>query len=1222
MNHCESTEFFTQNESSENDDPCETQEKRHKNREDHYRINTIAGNIFITPANSTISQSHPGKIPNERMELHYRQPCSRKAFRRKTPEKHRKHHHRSRSLSIHIRPAAKNETIKREEMGNAAIVNNPCNTNWGPMFQYTLPTQDQQELRSARSNITASGMFETVLKDEGNDDNDCHKEVMVRAGSPREETDSEEVTTGEEPKVSEENNDKEYQQSDSQFGDRFCFNPRNQLLSPKEAKKSAAKNRERKKTRSKKTSDHVFPFRRGPSGNLRVETNMIAFESKQVAVLVDDPTKTRVCFQQRRDPYSRSPPPVPPMPKGFSNPPSRACSPREVGPRKNCSPTDVSPRKNCSPVDMSPRKNYSPRDVSPRKNYSPREMSPRKNCSPRDVSPRDNNYCSSRSKPLRSTATGTFFSQTTSPRAARFEVCESDLPRTGFGFTSTMNTPQDIPECCNSGTQNQCHSSKDFIESLRVRLRGAIHYDMKVVIDNQEFPCHSIALQAYSKFFDCIKRPKELVQKINLPKNFISPEDFPNLMDWILLDDASKPMIISHCNVLSLYSAAQYLGIPGLKEHCLGYITEKIRSGDPSILQMYEEACGKINCKDIIGLLGAKLVQLFPMVYKSKQFLKLGPQELMTLIDSDEVKIQSELQIYDTALRWLLYDWNVRSEFAIVVMHCVRFGLLSPLQLTQIQHCAEAANTPDYCKIYCIPEIKKMLQDGLTFSILRENYKTRPGEFNKWVDWSKVSAPRPRYNLDSADMIPLPSKMPVDGYPDFIEDDFQPSVPNDSTTPPENDCFQKSRRSVSKISQLSRKSGDSRKEKFEEKSPGSSSKRKHNQFASDNDQEAAKDTFQTKLKENTKTVTGLLEMECEVPASLCCSKPEPETPEFNYASPEGDYLEKHHEAATRIQCHFRGHLTRKRVEDFRTNSQREIATGNRNRTLDLMRTKALLIPGREVVLLFGGMDPIEPYDSSRNNSQCIYQFDPQNNSWSDLGRLPEPRSHCGVVFEQNMIYIFGGDDPRKGTSHGRKLPSGKTWSLNPLNGISGKALSTCERYRVEEDIWENFSSLPMPCMSMAVSKFGNSIFVVGGVGKGAKLPIASEVFIYEPQNDTWTRDIPLEFGRCYAQLGSHYDQLYLVGGAGREGREDSTRSLKDVCVYEDGEWETVGVLKKPRHGHTMVNIGKHFLIMGGVSSDTMEPLNTVEIYNTETNRSSSRIASMPHRLTGMTAIVI
>ncbi|CAG7728714.1 unnamed protein product [Allacma fusca] len=175
---------------------------------------------------------------------------------------------------------------------------------------------------------------------------------------------------------------------------------------------------------------------------------MIAFESKQVAVLVDDPTKIRVCFQQRRDSCSRSPPPVPPMPKGFSNPASRACSPREVEPGKNCCPTDVSPRKNGSLIDMNSGKNYSPRnmsprkncsfrDVSPRKNYSPRDMSPRKNCSPKDMSPRDN--CSSRSKPLR--INGTCFSQTSSPRAARLEVCESDIPRTSFGFTSTMNAP-------------------------------------------------------------------------------------------------------------------------------------------------------------------------------------------------------------------------------------------------------------------------------------------------------------------------------------------------------------------------------------------------------------------------------------------------------------------------------------------------------------------------------------------------------------------------------------------------------------------------------------------------------------------------------------------------------------------------------------------------------------------------------------------------------------
>ena len=59
-------------------------------------------------------------------------------------------------------------------------------------------------------------------------------------------------------------------------------------------------------------------------------------------------------------------------------------------------------------------------------------------------------------------------------------------------------------------------------------------------------------------------------------------------------------------------------------------------------------------------------------------------------------------------------------------MSCVRFGLLSPLQLTQIRHCADASNMADYSRIFSFPEIKDALSDGLTYSIFKESYKNRP----------------------------------------------------------------------------------------------------------------------------------------------------------------------------------------------------------------------------------------------------------------------------------------------------------------------------------------------------------------------------------------------------------------------------------------------------------------------------------------------------------------
>ncbi|CAG7731996.1 unnamed protein product [Allacma fusca] len=82
-----------------------------------------------------------------------------------------------------------------------------------------------------------------------------------------------------------------------------------------------------------------------------------------------------------------------------------------------------------------------------------------------------------------------------------------------------------------------------------------------------------------------------------------------------------------------------------------------------------------------------------------------------------------------------------------------------------------------------------------------------------------------------------------------------------------------------------------------------------------------------------------------MPESLCCPHQKPETPECDYASPDGDYQEKYHEA-TRIQCHVRGHLTRERIEDFRLNSQHEIPSKNRNPALVFLNAnKSIIDPG-------------------------------------------------------------------------------------------------------------------------------------------------------------------------------------------------------------------------------------------------------------------------------------
>ena len=55
-------------------------------------------------------------------------------------------------------------------------------------------------------------------------------------------------------------------------------------------------------------------------------------------------------------------------------------------------------------------------------------------------------------------------------------------------------------------------------EDGKITFQFSSHPDMKVVVGGKEFPCHSIALHAYSHYFDSLKRPRETIHCVKLPQ--------------------------------------------------------------------------------------------------------------------------------------------------------------------------------------------------------------------------------------------------------------------------------------------------------------------------------------------------------------------------------------------------------------------------------------------------------------------------------------------------------------------------------------------------------------------------------------------------------------------------------------------------------------------------------------------------------------------------------
>jgi len=122
-------------------------------------------------------------------------------------------------------------------------------------------------------------------------------------------------------------------------------------------------------------------------------------------------------------------------------------------------------------------------------------------------------------------------------------------------------------------------------------------------------------------------------------QDVMSSQDFPSLMDWILMEENQKRGVIDRENAVGLFSGATFLGISQLRDDAYHFIQNHVEEGDPAILQMYEEARDR-HSSELVSLLASKLAGLFPKIYKSRQFLRMSPRELILVLSADNIVIK------------------------------------------------------------------------------------------------------------------------------------------------------------------------------------------------------------------------------------------------------------------------------------------------------------------------------------------------------------------------------------------------------------------------------------------------------------------------------------------------------------------------------------------------------------------------------------------------------
>lgn len=127
-------------------------------------------------------------------------------------------------------------------------------------------------------------------------------------------------------------------------------------------------------------------------------------------------------------------------------------------------------------------------------------------------------------------------------------------------------------------------------------------------------------------------------------------------------------------NVYPLLMAADYLSILGVLDMCCKYLEERL---DPKNCIGTMLFARQHFCRDLAEK-GWKYVMknFVQIVSQSEELLKLSLEDFREIVNADELNVKSEETVWEAILKWINEDGENRKKNVVVLMKCVRLGLL------------------------------------------------------------------------------------------------------------------------------------------------------------------------------------------------------------------------------------------------------------------------------------------------------------------------------------------------------------------------------------------------------------------------------------------------------------------------------------------------------------------------------------------------------------------
>ena len=207
-----------------------------------------------------------------------------------------------------------------------------------------------------------------------------------------------------------------------------------------------------------------------------------------------------------------------------------------------------------------------------------------------------------------------------------------------------------------------------------------------------------------------------------------------------------------------------------------------------------------------------------------------------------------------------------------------------------------------------------------------------------------------------------------------------------------------------------------------------------------------------------------------------------------------------------------------------------------------------------------------------------------SDSWTLKANMPTLRTALSTVAVNGKIYVIGGVARSSG------------WYMDLAEATADELVSAVEVYDPETDTWTRKTDMPTARCGMGTVVVAGKIYTIGGLAANGK--IMNVVEVYDPGTDTWTQKADMPTARWNLGAVEANGKVYAVCGNLLPPWEDGTVTLVEVYDPNTDSW-TKGVdMNFPRQAASIGQVNGEIYAIGGFSDGNITASSIVESYDT------------------------